>query len=58
MPFLNRAIKDTFIEEKLNNITTFKQLIVEKIINATSVSGGAVDKTITEDFLYELANFM
>jgi hypothetical protein len=38
MPFLNRAIKDTFIENKLNNINNFRSLIVDKIISATSVS--------------------
>jgi len=38
MPFLNRAIKDIGLEEKLRHFTTFKELVVDKIISATSVS--------------------
>jgi DNA helicase HerA-like ATPase len=58
MPFLNRAIKDIGLEEKLRHFTTFKELVVDKIISATSVSWKNIDKTITEDFLYELAYYI
>ena len=58
MPFLNRAIKDTYIEEKLDNINDFRSLISDKIIEATSVSWRNIDRTLTEEFLYELANYM
>ncbi len=36
VPFLNRSIKDTYIESKLNSDDDFKALIKEKIILATS----------------------
>lgn len=58
MPFLNRAIKDTYIEDQLRDDDTFVNLIKDKILGATSVSGKFVDKTITTDFLYELASFL
>jgi len=58
MPFINRAIKDTYIEDKLINIDTFRDLIIDKIISATSVSWRNIDRTLTEEFLYELSNYM
>jgi hypothetical protein len=56
-PFLKRAIKDKFIEEKLND-TDFIVHIQNLIIQSTSVSGSNIDKAIPTEFLYELANFL
>lgn len=57
-PFLNRVVRDTFLEGQLESDSAFVQLILEKVIAATSVSGDSVDSTITQDFLYELANYL
>ncbi len=56
-PFLKRAIKDKFIENKLND-TDFIVHIQNLIIQSTSVSGSNIDKAIPIEFLYELANFL
>jgi DNA helicase HerA-like ATPase len=56
-PFLKRAIKDKFIEEKLND-ADFIAHIQNLIIQSTSVSGSNIDKAIPIEFLYELANFL
>lgn len=56
-PFLKRAIKDNFIENKLND-TDFIVHIQDLIIQSTSVSGSNIDKAIPTEFLYELANFL
>ena len=56
-PFLNRAIKDKYIEPKINN-DDFSDYIISKIIEATSVSGSNIDKSVTTELLYELANFL
>jgi DNA helicase HerA-like ATPase len=56
-PFLNRAIKDKFIEQKIND-EDFYNYVVSKLIEATSVSGRNIDKSIPTEFLYELANFL
>ena len=58
MPFLNRAIRDTYIENNLDNDADFIELIKGKVFAATSVSGKNVDRVITQDFLYELANYL
>lgn len=57
-PFLNRAIKDTYLQNNLNQDDTFKTLLADKIRSATSVSGRNVDRSITEELLFELANFL
>lgn len=57
-PFLRRAIKDTYIDVQLESDTTFKALIVEKLLTATAVSGVNIDRTIAGDFLRELADFL
>lgn len=56
-PFLNRAIKDRYIEPKIND-DDFFDYIVAKLIEATSVSGRNIDKAIPTEFLYELANYL
>jgi DNA helicase HerA-like ATPase len=56
-PFLNRAIKDRYIEPKIND-NDFFDYIVAKLIEATSVSGRNIDKAIPTEFLYELANYL
>ncbi len=56
-PFLNRAIKDKYIEPKINN-NDFLDYIETKLIEATSVSGRNIDKAIPTEFLYELANYL
>lgn len=58
IPFLNRAIRDGYLEKQLIDDDSFKALIKEKIISATSVSGINIDRTLTQDFLYELANYL
>ncbi len=58
IPFLNRAIKDSYIDSKLASNDSFKSLLKEKILSATAVSGKNVDKTLTVDLLYEVANFL
>ncbi len=55
-PFLSRAIKDKYIESRLEN--NIYEYVLEKLIEATSVSGTNVDKTIPTEFLYELANYL
>lgn len=57
VPFLNRAINDSYIEERLTDVN-FVSLIEDKIISATSVNGKNIDRTITQDFLYELSNYL
>ena len=57
-PFLNRAINDSYIESRIENENDFVELIKDKIFSATSVSGRNIDRTITQDFLYELANYL
>ncbi len=56
-PFLNRAIKDRYIESEINN-NDFFQYVVAKLIEATSVSGRNIDKAIPTEFLFELANYL
>ena len=57
MPFLNRAIRDTFISSKLNNDEDFKALIQEKIFQAVTQVDKKTDKSIITDFLNELSTF-
>lgn len=58
MPFLNRAIKDTYIENNLVEDADFIELVKDKVLSATSVNGKNVDRVISQDFLYELANYL
>lgn len=58
VPFLNRVIKDTYTESKLNSNEDFKEVIKEKILSATAVSGKNIDRTLTVDLLYEIASFL
>lgn len=58
MPFLNRAIKDTYIAAQLATNESFTAMVKDKVISATAVSGRNIDKTITTDFLYELSNYL
>lgn len=58
MPFLNRSIKDTYLESKIAVDHDFIELVKDKIISATSVSGRNVDRTIVQDLLYELASYL
>jgi DNA helicase HerA-like ATPase len=58
MPFLNRAIKDTYIEGKLSNDDDLNNLIKEKVLSATSVNGRNIDRTLTQDMLFEIANYL
>ncbi|MEN9921091.1 MAG: hypothetical protein RLZZ517_69 [Candidatus Parcubacteria bacterium] len=58
IPFINRAIKDSYIESRLNTEENFKNLVAEKIIEATAVSGKNTDRALTVDLLYELASFL
>lgn len=57
-PFLNRAIKDTYIEDKLKTDSDFLSFIKDKIIQSTSVNGKNIDRAIPQDFLYELAGYL
>ncbi len=58
IPFINRAIKDYYIESRINTDESFKGLIIEKIKAATSISGKNIDRSLTVDLLYELASFL
>ncbi len=58
VPFLNRAIKDTYVEKKLEDDDDFISLIKDKIFDATSKNGKNIDRTIVQDFLYELASYL
>ncbi len=58
IPFLNRAIRDTHLEDQLSSDESFVALIKDKILSATSVAGNHIDRTIPQDFLYELANYL
>jgi len=58
IPFLDRAIRDSYIDKQLNSDELFKGLVKDKIIAATSVSGNNIDRTLTQEFLYELANYL
>ncbi|MDB5244404.1 MAG: hypothetical protein JWN18_274 [Parcubacteria group bacterium] len=58
IPFINRAIKDSYIESKLNTELNFKTLIKDKIEAATTVNGKNIDRALTIDLLYELASFL
>lgn len=58
IPFIKRAIKDSYIEQKLISEDSFKTLLIEKILAATSVQGRNIDRAITVDLLYELASFL
>lgn len=56
-PFLNRALKEKYIESTING-NCFFDYIIKKIIEATAVSGTNIDKTIPTEFLYELARYL
>ena len=58
IPFINRTLKDTYIESKFGSDENFKGLIIEKIEAATSISGKNIDRSLTVDLLYELASFL
>lgn len=57
-PFLRRALKDQFLEDQIQTEEAFKTLLIDKIMSATTSSGKFVDRSITEDMLYELASFL
>ncbi len=56
-PFLNRALKDTYIESMLSSDDNFKALLKEKIIAATAMSGKFIERSIVTDLLYEVSNY-
>ncbi len=56
-PFLNRAIKDRYIDPKIND-TDFFNYIVDKLMEATSISGHNIDKAVPTEFLREVANYL
>ncbi|MFA7277780.1 MAG: ATP-binding protein [Candidatus Gracilibacteria bacterium] len=57
-PFIDRAIKDSYINDHLADNVSFQKLIYDKIIAATSVSGKNVDRGITVDLISEIGNFL
>lgn len=56
VPFLNRAIKDTYIDTQINTDTEFINFIKNKIIDL--VSNKENDWTIAWNFLYELSKYL
>jgi len=56
-PFLNRAIKDTYIESRLDSDASFKALVQEKIFQAVTQIDKKTEKSVITDFLSELANY-
>ncbi len=58
VPFLNRALKDTYLDSNLNTDEDVKELIKQKIFSATSISGKNIERNITVDFLFELYNYL
>ena len=58
IPFLSRAIRDSYLAGQLSKNDTFIELIKDKVMSATSVAGNTIDRSLTQDFLYELANYL
>ncbi|MBP7773840.1 ATP-binding protein [Candidatus Gracilibacteria bacterium] len=57
-PFLDRALKDKYIDSSLSSTADFKKLLQEKIIKATSLNGKNVERSVSLDLLYELSNYL
>lgn len=58
MPFLDRAIKDTYIEGKLHNNTDFKNLLQKKIFDAVTQIDKKTEKSLITDMLNELFHYL
>lgn len=56
MPFIDRSLKDTYIETRINDDVSFINLIKEKIVDL--LSNKENDWTIIWNFLYELSRFL
>lgn len=57
-PFLTRVLRDQYLADQLRSDSLFLDLLREKILIATSVAGDSIDKSITQDFLYELSSYL
>lgn len=58
IPFLERAIRDTYISDKLNNDEDFKNLLISKIFDAVTEIDKKTEKSIITDLLNELYHYL
>ncbi len=58
MPFLNRALKDSYLSNQLSQDSYFAAWLQEKILEATATKGKDVDRSLTVDMLYEVGRYL
>lgn len=58
LPFLDRALRDTYIEERLDSDKNFKDLIAVKIFSAVTQIDKKTEKSIITDLLNELFYYL
>lgn len=57
IPFLERAIRDTYISTRLDTLEDFKSLIESKIFDAVTEIDNKTEKSVITDFLNELYQY-
>ena len=57
-PFLNRALRDSYLSDRLSSDTNFTEWLRAKILEATATSGRNVDRSLTIDLLYEISKYL
>ncbi len=58
IPFLERAIRDTYIEERLKKEKSFKDLLSAKIFDAVTQIDKKTEKSVITDLLNELFHYL
>ena len=58
MPFLNRALKDSYLSKQLSEDNDFTEWLQKKVFEATAISGKNVDRSLVSDMLYEISLYL